>query len=49
MTNTLTVVGLDYEELVLLQEILVLINLDDIIYIKDQQVFNSLLKKVINS
>ena len=49
MTTTLTIVGLDYEELVLLQEILVSINLEESIYIQDKEIFDSLFKKVINS
>ena len=49
MTTTLTIVGLDYEELVLLQEIFISINLEEDIYIQDKEIFNSLFRKVINS
>lgn len=47
--KTLTIENLIYEELILLQEILIQVDESEYIFIEDRVIFESLFEKVINS
>ncbi len=49
MTQSITIEGLVYEELILLQEIMIKAEGADLIDISDLRTFNSLYQKVMNS